>query len=174
MTLTIFVSIFVSCMIVSIVGVALAIHAVPFYSPREFVPIFGMVVGNTMTSIAVAINSLMNSLVNGKERIELYLAFGSTSWEAARPIILESLRLGLLPGINQMAITGLISIPGMMTGQILAGSDVDNAVRYQQIIMFMITSSSALGAIMAVLSCIFIIFDRHSRLRTDFIYKKSG
>lgn len=124
-----------------------------------------------MTSTAIAINTLLSTIIDRKDRIEMYLAYGASRWEAARPIAIEAIKLGLLPGINSMAIIGLISIPGTMTGQILAGATVDNAVRFQEIVMFMICGASCISVISTVLFAIFIVFDFNNRLRMDRIHK---
>lgn len=82
--------------------------------------------------------------------LETRLAFGATRFEAARPLAVEAIRVGMLPVITQLGVMGLINIPGMMTGQLMAGMPMKDAVIYQQCIMFMIAASSALGVIMAV------------------------
>ena len=73
----------------------------------------------------------------------------------------------MLPTINQMSVIGLIAIPGMMTGQILGGAPVSNAVKYQQIIMFLISASTALGVLSAVVTSIRAMIDNRHRLRPE-------
>lgn len=82
--------------------------------------------------------------------LETRLSFGATRYEAGLPLAIESIRLALLPVITQLSVMGMVNIPGMMTGQIMAGTPIMEAVLYQQCIMFMIASSSTLGVIMAV------------------------
>ncbi|KAJ9065789.1 hypothetical protein DSO57_1015999 [Entomophthora muscae] len=101
-----------------------------------------------------------------------YLSLGASRYEAFRPILNQALKLALLPTINAMSITGLISIPGMMSGQIIGGAPVADAVKYQIIILFMITSSASLSVLA---SCYFLFnacFDYMHRLRTDRIYQR--
>ncbi len=124
-----------------------------------------------MSGIAVALQSTLQSLHENKNQVEMYLAFGATKWEAARPIVTNALRLALLPTINSMSIIGLISIPGMMTGQILGGTPVSDAVRYQEIIMFMITAACCLSSIVCVLIAVMICFDSDHCLRAERITK---
>lgn len=92
---------------------------------------------------------------DSKDKVEMALSYGATRWEAGRPVMIEAIRLAMLPTINQMSVIGLIAIPGMMTGQIIGGAPVMDAVKYQQIIMFMISASTALGVVTAVVvSCV--------------------
>ncbi|KAG9286274.1 hypothetical protein G9A89_014260 [Geosiphon pyriformis] len=116
----------------------------------------GMLVGNCMSGIAVGVSYCISQLSDQREKIETFLSFGASRWEAGRPIAIEAIRLALLPTINSM-----------MTGQIIAGAPIMDAVKYQQILMFMISGATALGVLAAVLTCIFIVLDRSHKLRAD-------
>jgi uncharacterized protein (TIGR00245 family) len=139
-----------STMLVGIIGSRFAMAQDPFWTPEKFVPTVGMLLGNTMSGMAVGIDSCLSSLSDGQEKIETHLSFGATRWEAGLSVAVESVRLAMLPTINQMSVIGLIAIPGMMTGQIMGGASVLQASRYQQIIMFMISASTALSVLIAV------------------------
>ncbi|RGB40888.1 hypothetical protein C1646_752761 [Rhizophagus diaphanus] len=138
-----------------------------FWDPRIFVPTMGMLLGNGMSAIAVATSYALNQLSEQKEMIEMYLSFGASRWEAGRPVAVEAIRLAMLPTINAMSIIGLIAIPGMMTGQIIGGAPIMDAVKYQQIIMFMISASTALGVLSSIFVCMFTCIDNSHRLRND-------
>ena len=84
-------------------------------------------------------------------RVEMILALGGSRWEAAQEAIRQAVRAGMIPTLNQMTVVGIVSLPGMMTGQVLAGESPVDAVRYQIVIMFLIAASSALGTVGAVL-----------------------
>ncbi|KAF9337494.1 hypothetical protein BG006_004521 [Podila minutissima] len=140
-----------SCLLVGTFGTRLAMGVDPFHSPREFIPVLGMLLGNTMTATALGVDSCLHQLSENKEKIELYLSLGATRWEACRPVAVEAMRTAMMPTINQMSIIGLISIPGMMTGQLIAGASVMNAVKSQQIIMFLISGAAVFGSLSAVL-----------------------
>ena len=142
---------------IGIIGSRWAMNQKTFWLPEVFIPTMGMLLGNTMSGMAVALSSCLSSVSHQKEQIETYLAFGASRWEAGRSIAIEAVRLSMLPTINQMSVIGLISIPGMMTGQILGGAPVSNAVKYQQIIMFLISASTALGVLSAVIVSFFPI-----------------
>jgi putative ABC transport system permease protein len=93
----------------------------------------------------------MESLVNQRQKIETLLALGATRWEATHEEIKAAIRTGMIPMINSMMVMGIVSLPGMMTGQILAGANPLDAVRYQIIIIFAIASATALGTLGVVL-----------------------
>ncbi|KAI9229962.1 MAG: UPF0014 family [Piptocephalis tieghemiana] len=152
--LTIFGSLYLSTLLMSIIGKgSLALETRPFYDPIVFIPTLGMLIGNGMSAIGVGLSYSLNQLLEHSELIEQRLAFGATRWEASRPVAIEAIKLALLPTINSMSVIGLITIPGMMTGQILGGTPIMDAVKYQQIIMFLITASSSLGTVISVLVC---------------------
>lgn len=163
-----------SCLIIGTFGTRLAMGVDPLTSPREFIPALGMLLGNTMTAISLGLDQCLSQLSEHKERIELYLSMGATRWEACRPIAVEAMRRALMPTINQTSIIGLISIPGMMTGQLIAGASVMNAVKSQQIIMFLICGAAAFGTLSSVLICLRVCFDSSDRLRPERIYKATS
>ncbi|CDH53655.1 upf0014-domain-containing protein [Lichtheimia corymbifera JMRC:FSU:9682] len=164
-----------STLLIGIIGTRYTLEQVPFWIPETFIPTMGMLLGNMMSGMAVALSSVLTSVGTGKEQIETYLAFGASRWEAGQSITVEAVRLAMLPTINQMSVIGLISIPGMMTGQILGGAPIMGAVRYQQIIMFLISASTALGVLMAVVACVRVMIDNKHRLRPEkIIHGKSN
>ncbi|CAG8441814.1 7564_t:CDS:2 [Dentiscutata heterogama] len=162
-----------STMLVGIMGSRFAMHQMPFWDPQVFIPTMGMLLGNCMSAIAVAVSYALEQFSEQKEKIEICLAYGATRWEAGRSVAAEATRLAMLPTINAMSIIGLISIPGMLTGQLIGGAPIMDAIKYQQIIMFMISASSALGVLMSILACIFICIDSSHRLRIDRISKSN-
>ncbi|KAI8847003.1 hypothetical protein BC829DRAFT_397307, partial [Chytridium lagenaria] len=164
---TVWVAMVISTGLTSFIGNAFAIQVSPWYGARDYITILGMLIGNSMSGVAVGLSSTLTQITEHKERIEFYLTHGASRWEAAKPIGVEAIRIALLPTLNSMSVMGLISIPGMMTGQILGGSSIEDAVRYQQIVMFMITASCGLATVSTVIICLYICFDGQSRLRLD-------
>ncbi|GJJ72904.1 putative ABC transport system permease protein [Entomortierella parvispora] len=160
-----------SCLIIGTFGTRLAMGVDPLHSAKEFIPVLGMLLGNTMTAISLGLDQCLSQLSENKEKIELYLSMGATRWEACRPIAVEAMRRAMMPTINQMSIIGLISIPGMMTGQLIAGASVLNAAKSQQIIMFLISGAAAFGTLSSVLICLRVCFDSSDRLRPERIIK---
>lgn len=121
---------------VAILGSKYAMAEQPFWKPNQFVPVMGMILGNAISAIGIGINYVNKEFTENREKIEAYLAMGASRFEACRPIGVEALKMALLPTINQMSVIGLISIPGMMTGALIAGHSVQQAARLQMIIMF--------------------------------------
>lgn len=104
---------------------------------------------------------------DNRDKIETYLAFGATRFEACRPIAVEALKLALLPTINQMSVIGLISIPGVMVGSILGGKSVSQAAMLQMILMFMIAASSFLCVSATLVFALSTLVDASHRVRMD-------
>ena len=116
---------------------------------------------------------LLAMLDEGRAVIEGRLALGASGWEAARPVAAEALRGGMVPILNAMSVVGLVTLPGMMTGQILSGTDPALAARYQILIMFLIAGATALGTTLAVLLSVRALFDRQHRLRLERLARRS-
>lgn len=119
----------------------------PWYAPQYLIPLLGMVLGNSLTGITLCLDRLTNDLRQRRPEVELWLACGASIWEATRPILADAVRTGMLPTLNAMSVAGIVSLPGMMTGQILGGSPPMEAVKYQIMVMFMVAGASSLGAL---------------------------
>jgi putative ABC transport system permease protein len=122
-----------------------------WYMPQYSIPILGMILGNTLNGISLGLDRFGEELTGKRDHVETLLALGATRWEAAREPIQQAIRTGMIPIINSMMVVGLVSLPGMMTGQILAGAEPFQAVLYQIVIMFLIAAGTSCGATIAVL-----------------------
>ncbi|MBF0370837.1 MAG: iron export ABC transporter permease subunit FetB [Magnetococcales bacterium] len=158
---------FLSSFVVTVLALMVIISPSPWYTPQYAVPLLGMMLGNTMTSISLGLDRLNSEAWRDRAMIETRLALGHTSLEAIRPIRRRAIRSGLIPAINAMAAAGLVSLPGMMTGQILGGNPPMVAVKYQILIMFMIAAGTGFGTMAAVWFGIRRLFDQRQRLRLD-------
>ena len=118
--------------------------------PRFLVPVGGMVVGNSMTASAVALNRLGDEVQSSAREIEATLALGATSTQAAAPIVRRSLRSGMIALIDSTKTTGLIFFPGTMVGMLLAGADPEDAVRLQLILLYTLLGSVALAGLISI------------------------
>lgn len=156
-----------SGMTVTISALAIQIQPSPWWSPQYAIPLFGMILGNTMTGIGLGMDTLHETLARERRAAEARLMLGATRWQAVRPAVQRALRSGFTPIINAMAATGVVSLPGMMTGQILAGVDPREAVRYQLLVMFLIGGATGLGVIGAVFASAWRLTDSRDRLRLD-------
>nr|WP_229191076.1 ABC transporter permease [Bradyrhizobium brasilense] len=139
----------------------------PWYHPRYALPLLGMILGNTMTGISLGLDVLTKGLVRERTAIESCLALGGTRYQAVLPVVRDGLRSGFMPIINSIAAVGLVSLPGMMTGQILAGVEPIEAVKYQLLIMFLIAGGTGLGTLAAVMGGARLLTDHRHRLRLD-------
>ena len=148
-----------------------ALHVViqpdPWYDPRYAIPMFGMMLGNGMTGIAIGMNAMSTDLITRRNEIEAHLLTGATRWTALTPSLRRAARTGLIPTINAMAATGVVYLPGMMTGQILAGADPAQAVKYQSLVMLLISGATGLGLVIALLGAVMRLTDSRHRLRLD-------
>ncbi|GLB40689.1 putative UPF0014-domain-containing protein [Lyophyllum shimeji] len=152
---------------ISIIGTRFAMSVQPFWDPVQYIPIVGMLGGSTISGIVVCVSYILKELSENRDKVETYLAFGASRMEACKPIAREALRLALTPVINQMSVLGIIAIPGMMTGAILGGASVQQAARLQMIIMFMISSATALASIYTIFAVISVTVDSEHRVRSD-------
>jgi len=156
-----------SSVLVTVFALLTAIRPSPWYDPRYSIPLLGMILGNCMTGIALGLNTLTTSLMLRRAAVEARLMLGATRWDAAGPVTRDALRSALMPTINSMSATGLVSLPGMMTGQILSGVPPVEAVKYQILVMFLIAGGTGVGAVAAVLGGVYRLTDARHRLRLD-------
>lgn len=103
----------------------------PWYDPQYFIPVSGMIIGKTMTGVSLGINNLLTSMKEKKEKVEAALMLGASPKVASKSIINDAFDEAMLPTINAMVGMGIIFLPGMMTGQIIAGQSPIVAVKYQ-------------------------------------------
>jgi putative ABC transport system permease protein len=148
-------------------AVVVAVHPSPWYAPRYILPILGMVLGSTLTSCSLALQTLTEGAERERTAIEARIALGATRFEAFATVLRRSLRTAITPLLNVMSVAGIVSLPGMMTGQILAGADPAEAAKYQIMIMFVLTGASALGAFAAAFGGVLLLTDARHRLRLD-------
>lgn len=153
--------------LVTIYTVSGIIQPTPWYEARFILPILGMVLGNTMTGIALVISTFVDTARRERVNIEARLAVGHTKFAALESSLSQALKTGLMPIINAMATTGIVSLPGMMTGQILAGADPVEAAKYQMMIMFVIAGATAMGVVIAGIGTMLLLTDQRHRLRLD-------
>ena len=131
--------------IVIVANLIIGLH--PWYNPRYLVPLTGMILGNAMSGMAIALERMFNDMDLRTDEIRSLVALGATPWECARASVRSALRAGIIPNINTLATIGIVFIPGMMSGQVLAGIDPAHAAPYQIVVSFMISAADvACGA----------------------------
>ncbi|MGI9403939.1 MAG: ABC transporter permease [Hyphomicrobium sp.] len=160
-------------MAVTGLGVGIIIGPDPWYAPRYVLPILGMVLGNTLTGMCLVLDTMTETANRERGAIEARLALGGHRFKAMGNVLRVAMRTGMIPILNAMATTGIVALPGMMTGQILAGVDPVEAAKYQVLIMFLIAGATALGVVCAGIGAIVLLTDDRHRLRLDRIRTKS-
>jgi putative ABC transport system permease protein len=167
-------SMFLSSFSVLVLALTVIIRVRPWYQPQYLIPLLGMLLGNTMSGVALAMDNLTRHAWESRGRIEARLLLGETWDTAIAEIRRDSLRAGLIPIVNAMATAGVVSLPGMMTGQILAGSPPIEAAKYQLLVMFLISGGTGLGSTAAVWIGSRRLFDERHRLRLDRLQAPDG
>jgi UDP-glucose/iron transport system permease protein len=158
------ISMFLSSFAVAVFALVVILGEDPWYTPQYAIPLLGMLLGNTMNGIAIAMDRLTQTAWEQRAVIEARLMLGER-WETAiSDYRRQAIRSGMIPIINAMAAAGIVSLPGMMTGQILAGAAPVEAVKYQILIMFLITTGTGLGTLAAVSIGSKHLFDERQRL----------
>lgn len=160
-------SMFVSSFLIMLFALNVIIAPTPWYQPQYAIPLLGMMLGNTMSGVALTLDHLTQSAWRSRPVIEARLMLGEDWRSAMRDIVRDSVRTGTIPIINAMAAAGIISIPGMMTGQVLAGNSPMIAASYQMLIMFMITAGTGFAAVLASWLAARGLFDERQRLRLE-------
>jgi putative ABC transport system permease protein len=139
----------------------------PWFAPQVTIPLAGIVLGNVMNAVSVSLNAFNTGLVRERVAIEARLALGADRYLAMKSMQRGALRSGMIPIINQMSAAGIITLPGMMTGQILAGMEPFEAAKYQILILFLLAGGAGLGALAATRVAVWRATDERDRLRLD-------
>jgi putative ABC transport system permease protein len=154
-------------LITALFALTTALRPHPWYDPRYAVPLAGILLGNILNATSLALDSFLGAIARERPAVEARLTLGATYWEAASPFVRDAIRRGLVPIINQMSAAGVVTLPGIMTGQILAGLDPIEAVKYQILLMFLLAGGSGLAAAGAAYLAARALTDDRQRLRLD-------
>jgi len=151
--------------------VVLVIQPTHFYDARYIVPLAGMILGNCLQGNVIALERFYSSLRKNENEYTTFLMLGATRWEAVQPYFRDAVKAAINPTIAGMATMGLVSLPGMMTGQILGGSEPWLAVKYQIAIMICIFTSTTLASIINLKLSLNIAFNAFDVLKNELIEK---
>ncbi len=158
---------FVSSFSVTLLALTVIVRVEPWYTPQYAIPLLGMLLGNTMNGISISSDLLTTRLYDQRDIVEQRLLLGQTWKEACVDIRKDCMRTGMIPIINSMAAAGLVSLPGMMTGQILGGSSPFDAVKYQILIIFLIAVGTGFGVIFSIWLISRLLFDSRHRMNLE-------
>lgn len=137
------------------------IRPAPWWSPRYAIPLLGMLLGNSLSAVSLALDQLLRDLRAGGP--VTLLAFGATRAEATREAVAAAVRTGTTSIVNTLNVVGLVTIPGMMTGQVLGGAAPSQAASYQVLILVLILCTTFLAALLASLLATRAVFDARDR-----------
>jgi len=160
-------SMLVSSFTVTFLALTVMVGVDPWYTPQYAIPLLGMLLGNTMNGVALASDRLTTEIYSQRGMVEQRLLLGQSWQEASGDIRRDCMRTGMIPIINSMAAAGVVSLPGMMTGQILGGSSPLDAVKYQILVMFLIAAGTGFGVLTAIWLISRRLFDDRQRLILD-------
>jgi putative ABC transport system permease protein len=127
----------------------IVIGVVPFYNPQYVIPIAGMAMNGAMNGVALGVANIKSSVKDNAMRIECVLSMGGTGTQAIEPIFVDSVRRALIPTINSLMTAGIVQLPGMMTGQIIAGLPPTSAVRYQILVFYMLVVTTFVSVLLS-------------------------
>ena len=160
-------SMFLSSFAITVFALVVILGNDPWYEPQYAIPLLGMLLGNTMSGIAISMDRLTHSAWEQRNIIEARLMLGERAAEAIADYRRQAVRSGMIPIINAMAAAGVVSLPGMMTGQILAGAPPVEAVHYQIRNMILNTPRTGMGTLAADHNGSRRLYDSRQRLCLD-------
>jgi putative ABC transport system permease protein len=158
---------FLAGLVATLFAAAVIIVPEPWYAPRYVLPILGMMLGNALSGTSLVLDGVTQGALRERGAIEGRLALGATRFEAMQGVLRRALTTGLTPILTAMAATGVVSLPGMMTGQILAGIEPVAAAKYQVMVMFLIAGSTGLAVVAAGFGAVLLLTDARHRLRLE-------
>ncbi len=156
-----------AALLIVVLALTTALRPSPWYDARAAIPLTGIILGNVMNAVSLALNFFFSAAWRERAAIEARLALGDGRRQALQGVAAQALRTALIPTINQMAAAGVITMPGIMTGQLLAGMDPLVAAQYQILLMGLMLGASFLAAVGALALAGLRITDQRDRLRLD-------
>ncbi|MDX9941977.1 MAG: ABC transporter permease [Bacteroidales bacterium] len=151
----------------------LVIRPENFFEARYFIPITGMIIGNCMERNIIALNSFRGQIYRELSTYRYFIANGASRHEALLPFIRNALKSAFNPLIANMAVIGLIALPGTMTGQILGGSSPNQAIRYQILLMLGIFIATMMTVVLTILLSRKMLFDEMDNLKEEHLVRKT-
>ncbi len=147
--------------------ILVSIRPDPIYDARYLVPITGMILGNCLRSNVLSLERFYSGIRKNENEFMTYLMLGANLNEAIRPYLRDAIKAAVNPSVATMATMGIVSLPGMMTGQILGGAMPMEAIKYQIGIMICIFTSMVVAALVNIRLSLSVAFDDYQRLDAD-------
>ena len=139
----------------------------PIYDARYLIPIFGMTLGNCMRSNVMSLERFYGGLRENEKEFITRQLLGASLIESTHPFFKKALKATIGPSLATMATMGIVSLPGMMTGQILGGSLPTTAIKYQIAIMICIFSIMICGSFLNILFSFRVGFNNYGMLKSE-------
>ncbi|NER24247.1 MAG: iron export ABC transporter permease subunit FetB [Symploca sp. SIO1C2] len=136
-----------------------------WYKPQYLIPLGGIVLGNAMNGAAIAGERLASTINSSSLEIETHLSLGATPQQAVAGYRKDAIRAGLIPTLNSMMVVGIVTLPGIITGQLLSGIDPLNAASYQILIMFMLAFTNLITTLLVTQGLMRQFFNAQAQLR---------
>lgn len=136
-----------------------------WYEPQYLIPLAGIVLGNAMNGAAIAGERLVSTINSSRLEIETHLSLGATPQQAVLTYRKDAIRAGLIPTLNQMMVVGVVTLPGIITGQLLSGVNPLDAASYQILIMFMLAFTNLITTLFVTQGLIRQFFNTQAQLR---------
>lgn len=147
--------------------IVLIIQPPAWYDPQYLIPLAGMIIGNAMDGATLAGERLVSTIRNSPTEIETHLSLGATPEQAVSSYRKEAIRASLIPMLNRMMVVGMVSLPGMLTGQVLGGSDPFDAALYQIVILLAIAFADLVAVLIITRGIIGQFFNRNAQLNYE-------
>ena len=164
-----FISVGVAAAVSLLFVIFLVLRVDPWYKAQYFIPLGGLVIGNAINGVALAVDRLSGDVKKRRAAIEAALALGASPRQALGDIIPSSVKAAMIPSVNALMLVGLVQLPGVMTGQIIAGINPLDAVKYQVVVMYMWVTAVALASIVAALLSYRQFFTGRAQLRGELL-----
>jgi len=156
-----------STLLVAVFALASLSGSQDWTAPAVVIPVAGIILGSAMNAASIGIGSLLETISAERMGIEARLALGHSMRQATDPLLRRAIHTGTIPVVNQMAGAGIITLPGIMSGQVLAGFDPLAAAQSQIFLMFLLSAASVGSVIIAVFLTLRRLGDDRQRLRLD-------
>lgn len=142
----------------------LIVQPQPWYDPKTIIPLAGIVLGNAMNGAAIAGDRLVSTLNSSQLEIETHLSLGATPQQAVADYRRDAIKAGLIPTINSMMVVGLVTLPGIITGQLLGGANPIQAAAFQMLILFMLAFATLLTTVLVTQGLLRQFFNQAAQL----------
>ncbi len=134
------------------------------YEPYQIIPVSGMIIGNSMVALGLCYKRMAADFNIKRDEVETKLSLGADILPSSIEIIRDSIKTGMIPTIDSAKTLGIVSLPGMMTGLILAGSSPIEAIKYQIMVTFMLLSTTSISSFIACFLCYRGFFNKRKQL----------